>query len=84
MASAAATAGVTQVNAVQVRGPGCQLVSGHISRTFCSQRHRFMVRMGLEIPADDATAATKSAAAKNSEKENAEGARVAEGSSAER
>jgi len=28
MASAAATAEVTQVNAVQVRAPGCQLVSG--------------------------------------------------------
>jgi len=80
MASAAATAEVTQVNAVQVRA----VVSGHISRTFCSHGHRFMVRMGLEIPADDATAATKSAAAKNSEKENAEGARVAEGASAER
>jgi len=63
MASAAATAEVTQVNAVQVRAPGCQLVSGHISRTFCSQGHRFMVRMGLETLADDATAATKSAAA---------------------
>lgn len=59
MASAAATAEVTQVNAVQVRA----VVSGHISRTFCSQGHRFMVRMGLETLADDATAATKSAAA---------------------
>jgi len=63
-AAAAAAAEVTKFNVIQLRAPGCKLVSAYTVYPVTPATHpshRFSVRMGLETLADDATAAMKSA-----------------------